>query len=574
MNRSVEDPSGDHWTIESLYRISSLLGQIDDPRLALEQILRELVEVFQANSASVALINPETKRLVIECCHGVQDGPGNFELPLGIGVTGWVALHGKTLLVPDTLRDSRYIPLREGVRSELAAPMEDRGQVIGVVNVDSDRPGAFGERHRRLLVLLTREATRVVTQLWLMRQLKAKADQLEALINVGGTIISKREVRSIISNITAEARRLMGCSMAALFLYREGSGTLELESLQSADGPVPHQESLPLRETSLGTVIAHHRPVEVLDLSRTEEHHFVSLIQKQGLISMLAVPIVFEKDSIGVLSTYTTEFHRFNNDEKRLLSALAGLGAVAIENSRLYSRIFESEERLRQNEKLTTLGMLTSEIAHEIRNPLTVIQLLFNSLKLEFDAHDMRGRDLEVIREKLSQLNDIVGRVLSFGRPRQSVMANWDLDSLISETFQLIRLKLHQGGIGIDYQPSGSPLIVYGNKGQLQQVFLNLFINATEAMKKGGRIQVRTLADADGRPTVEIADTGKGIPDELQNRIFESFLSDKSEGTGLGLSIVKRILRSHRGDIELASSSPEGTVFRLWLPPGESETDD
>ena len=136
---------------------------------------------------------------------------------------------------------------------------------------------------------------------------------------------------------------------------------------------------------------------------------------------MLATPIVFNNEVIGLLNAYTTHQHRFNNDEKKVFATLAQLGAIAIQNARLYARIFSSEESLRQNEKLTTLGMLAAEIANEIRNPLTVIKLLFESLELQFEPNDDRQTDVAVIGEKINHLEAIVSRVLDFGRNGQNM---------------------------------------------------------------------------------------------------------------------------------------------------------
>jgi GAF domain-containing protein len=142
------------------------------------------------------------------------------------------------------------------------------------------------------------------------------------------------------------------------------------------------------------------RQVQTRDLLRTEEHHFVSLIREEKLHSMLVTPVVYEEEPIGVLSLYVDRPHRFNDDEKLIARALADLGAIAAENARLYGRVFDSEESLRKSERLTTLGTLAAEIAHEIRNPLMVIRLLFDSLDL-VDADEAKSKDLTVIREKL-----------------------------------------------------------------------------------------------------------------------------------------------------------------------------
>ncbi len=553
--------------IDSLYRISSLVSDTDEPKEALDFILQEIVHVLKPSSASISLINPDSKLLELEVAHGLPEDSSAVELALGQGITGWTALHGRPLIVPDVRKEPRYISVRPNIRSEMAVPMEDRGMVIGVVNVDSEAIGAFNSQSHKILTLLTNEASRVVSRLWLIKQLRTKANQLESLVNLGQRLVGELDADEVLDGLTREGRQLMDCQCCALFLLSPDKQHIRLHTMISREGRVEAAESLALDNSAVGVAIHRRKQVEVTDLAFTEENDFLHVTQREGLVSMLSSPIIFGDEVIGVLNAYTDRQHRFNNEEKKVFATLAGLGAIAIQNARLYSRIFSSEESLRRNEKLTTLGMLAAEIAHEIRNPLTVIKLLFDSLDLQFEPGDVRQTDVTVIREKLDHLEEIVGRVLSFGRNREGMHARYDLNRLTQDTLRLVRLKLHQQKIEIDYQPHPEGLYVEVNKGQIQQVMLNLILNATQVMPDGGRIEIQTRHTADHAEFV-ISDNGPGIPEAIQGDIFESFLTARPDGTGLGLSISKRIMRSHRGDIELAQSSPAGTSFRFWLPVG------
>lgn len=569
--RSFKSPMQDAHTsfIDSLYRISSLDGNTDDPQEALSLIVEEVVEQLGCSSASIALINPDTGRLQIEAQYGLPDEFRHLELPLTHGVTGWVALHGSPLTISDVSCDPRYFRVRENVCSEMAVPMETRGSIIGVVNVDSDRVNAFDEEDLKMLTLMTHEATRVVNRLWLIRQLRTKAQHLESLVKTGQTLVSQRDVRKILKHILREARRIMNCPLCALYLLTEDRQRIRLAAVSGLGEEIDYDEELELGQTSVGVAILRRKQVEVTNLPRTEEHHFIPIIQREKLVSLLSTPIIYGDEIIGVLNAYTDRSHRFNDDEKTLFAALASLGAVAIQNARLYSRVFASEENLRKNEKLTTLGLLAAEIAHEIRNPLTVIKLLFESLELDYTHEDPRSEDLRVIGEKLLQLEEIVERVLSFGRSNQALYSRWRVHHLIEETLLLVRLKLEQCKISLSYEPPTQQLHIEANKGQMLQAILNIIINAVEAMPEGGTISLRAYADermGESIARIRICDTGGGIPASMREQIFESFLSSKTEGTGLGLGIVKRIMRSHRGDIDLISSSGTGTCFELWLP--------
>ncbi|MGJ8652128.1 MAG: GAF domain-containing protein [Opitutaceae bacterium] len=551
--------------IDSLYRISSLVSDTDEPKEALQLILEEIVTVLKPYSASISLVNPDTKHLELEVAHGLPKNFNDMALELGQGITGWVALHGRSIIVPDVNEEPRYISLHPNIRSEMAVPMDDRGITIGVVNVDSQSVDAFDEQAHKVLTLLTNEASRVISRIWLIKQLRTKANQLESLVNLGKRLVRELDSSEIFDGLTRDGRQLLDCQCCAVFLLGPDKQSLHLENMVSRNGPLNLTYTLPLSTSSVGVAINRKKQIEVEDLAFNEENEFLKVIQQEGLVSMLSTPIIFGEEVIGVLNAYTDRPHRFNNDEKNVFATLAGLGAIAIQNARLYARVFTSEESLRHNEKLTTLGMLAAEIAHEIRNPLTVIKLLFESLDLQFDNGDVRADDVHMIGEKLNQLEDIVERVLSFGRNREGMHARYDLNVLTKDTLQLVRLKLYQQKIEINFKAHSGTLRVEANKGQIQQVMLNLILNATQVMPNGGRIDIETHLQ-DQQIEFIIRDSGSGIPKELQDSIFDSFLTNRPDGTGLGLSISKRILRDHRGDIELLETSNEGSAFKFWLP--------
>ncbi len=245
------------------------------------------------------------------------------------------------------------------------------------------------------------------------------------------------------------------------------------------------------------------------------------------------------------------------------------MGSVALQNARLYARVFHSEDVLRKNERLTTLGLLAAEIAHEIRNPLTVLKLLHDGLGVDFPKGDPRRTDMRVIGEKLDQLEALVTRVLNFAKAPSSLHSRWSLADIVEDTLVLVRLKLAQSKVSVTFEPPSRPLFVDAQKGQIQQVLLNLLLNATHAMPEGGTITLTiSTEDRSGaqHAVLDITDTGTGVPEAIRDRIFDSFLSGRPDGTGLGLAIAKRILLGHHGDITLRQTGPAGTTMRITLP--------
>ena len=566
MQTDSSSKSSDQKAVDVLYRISTLANKEKNPVTALEGILEEVMNIFKASSASISLLNADSDKLVIEVERGLSESSSGFELPMGVGITGWVALHGEPLLCADVSKEERYFPLDEKIRSEMAAPLSEGNRTVGALNVDALEVKAFSSDDLRLLVLIANEASRVLENMWMVQQLRRKAEQLQTLVLVGQDMAGTRKVEDVLGTITREALLLLDCRMSAFFLYESEADELRLHSLQDDQGSLSHAETLNPADSLLGTSLRGHRQVQTRDLFRTEEHHFTNLIREKNLHSMLVTPVVYEEEPIGLITLYMDYSHRFNDDERLIARALADLGAIAIQNARLYARVFSSEESLRKSERLTTLGTLAAEIAHEIRNPLMVVRLLFDSLELSEEADIHQSKDLSIIREKLNHLDQIAGRILDFGKSREAFRVQCKIHEIMNDAALLVRLKLDQSQVTLTMNNLGFDCLVFVDKGQIQQALLNLILNALGAMPDGGHLTLETSVEDDKWVRILVKDTGGGISEEFQKRIFDSFLTARVGGTGLGLTISKRILRAHDGDLELMESSSQGTVFKISLP--------
>jgi len=404
-------------------------------------------------------------------------------------------------------------------------------------------------------------------RIWQLDRLRGKARELETLISAGQSLVSKLEQEDLFHSLTRDTRSLMQARACVLYLFDPAAGEIRFASASGAERPVP--DSWPLNSCLVAAPINTRRPVAFADVQSPEYLDLADLPRDSMLRSALATPLAYEGEVLGVLAIFLDRIHRFDNDEKRLCQALGSLGAVTLQNARLYARVFQSEETLRKNERLTMLGLIAAEIAHEIRNPLTVLKLLLGGLGADLVADDPRRTDLRVMGEKLDQLETIVARVLNFGRAPSNLRTRCALAEVLEDTLVLVRLKLAQSKIHLHYEAPARALIVSGHKGQLQQVLLNLLLNAIAAMPQGGAINL--TMDWENGPsgpaaTITVADTGAGIPEAVRARIFDSFLSGRPDGTGLGLAIVKQLLASHGGEIAMVGTGPSGTTFRLKLP--------
>jgi signal transduction histidine kinase len=553
--------------LQLLYQVSKVIHSTLEPQEALQRIVREAVRAVRASSGSVALLNPTTGLLEIHASQNLPAAAAKLKLHLGEGLTGWVVRTGLPARVGDVAQDARYVAVRRGVKSELAVPLEVGGEIRGVLNVDSDRPDAFSAEDQELLQELAAQAAIVIHHTWRYEQLRLKASLFESLINVSRTINSTLNLDEALRAITREACRLMRAKMCSLLMLDESRQWLDLRASYGAGEAYLKKPRLSVEESLLGVVVRRKKPLQVPNVQVDTRYQNVDVARREGLISLLSVPLLFAGEALGALNVYTSRLYHFSNEEIRILTALAELSAIALQRAQLYERAVDVEEQLRQNEKLSALGLLAAEVAHEIRNPLTVMKLLYHSLNLKFPAGDPRARDARILGEKIEHLNKIVERILDFARTTEPQPAPVNLNELIDELGLLVRHKLAHQHIRFvrDLQPE-LPAVM-GDAPQLEQAFLNLILNAAEAMPHGGTLTVKTRAVSPAQVTVEFKDTGGGMSEEIQRRAFKALLStSKPKGTGLGLAIVGRIIETHRGTLHVRSQPGRGTTVRLTLP--------
>ena len=555
--------------LDLLYQVGNVIHSTLDPQEALQLILEQAVRVVRASSGSVILVNPNSGFLEIHAHMGLPQNASAVKLRLGEGITGWVARHGRTVRSGDVTQDPRYVKLRHNVRSELAVPLVVQGEVRGVLNVDSDRKDAFSAADQELMEALALSASKVIHNTWLYEQIRLKARLFETLARVGQTINSALNLDDALRVITREACLMMQAKMCALMMLDEGREWLELRASYGAGPAYLENPRVPAGESLHGVVVRRRKPLQVENAQTSSRYQRGDAARREGLVAMLSVPLLFAGEAIGALSVYTGRPYQFSDEEIRILSALAELSAIAIEKARLYERVVDVEEQLRQNEKLSALGLLAAEVAHEIRNPLTVMKMLYHSLDLTFPEGDPRGRDAQVLGEKIEHLNKIVEQILAFARTTEPTFSAVNLNGIVEELGLLVRHKLRNQNIRFVQKLDPGLPPVMADATQIEQAFLNLILNASEAMPEGGELTVtsRKLAGGPARLAMDFKDTGEGMSEEQRRRAFSSVLSStKPKGTGLGLAIVARVVETHQGELKIRSRPGQGTTISVILP--------
>ena len=227
----------------------------------------------------------------------------------------------------------------------------------------------------------------------------------------------------------------------------------------------------------------------------------------------------------------------------------------------------ELETRLVQADKLSSIGLLAAGVAHEVNTPLAVISTYAQMLAKQVNGDEAKSRMLEKIAKQTFRASEIVNSLLNFSRTGPTEFEDVDLNRVLRETLSLIEPQLQKTQIRVLQNLEPNLRTIRGNSSKLQQVFLNLFLNARDAMESGGVLEVKTITDA-AAVRVTVVDSGQGISADLLSRIYDPFFTPKGaqKGTGLGLSITYGIVKEHGGSIVADSNPGQGTCFTLAFP--------
>jgi two-component system NtrC family sensor kinase len=405
---------------------------------------------------------------------------------------------------------------------------------------------------------------------------KTKTDHHETLLQSSRDMVSVVDLGELSERLVRTASRAVGIDKAALYLYDEAKNKFNLASTVGFE----------LRETC-DPVLATADPL-VQSLARVREG-FVreelamaaagngksATAQRMAqLDAEVSVPIVSKDKLAGILNLgHKLDQQIYSNQDLEFLSTLANQAAIAIDNARLYENLKQSQLTLRRADRLSSLGLLTAGLAHEIRNPLVAIRTFTQLLPERYDDAEFREVFHGLALKEVDRICGLINDLLSFARPSRPNVAEENLNDVVDGVARMLENQAKEKNVKITREFSVDLPKAWFDREQLKQVFMNLILNAIQAMRDGGLLVIATRVASDGdgsasRPCVqaEVRDTGIGIPEENLERIFDPFFTNKDGGSGLGLSISHQIIEEHGGRILVRSKIKEGTSFFVNLP--------
>lgn len=327
-----------------------------------------------------------------------------------------------------------------------------------------------------------------------------------------------------------------------------------------------------------GKVWAKEEPVWLPDGSHDWDIRVDPDAMAGNLRGAFAFPIKVRNDVLGVIEFFSTEIREPDDDLLKMVRAMGDEIGQFVERMRAEAALRQSEDNLRRQAqeleqqlvasgRLVAMGELTASMAHEFNNPLGIIIGFAQGLLEDMDPNDPNYHHLEIIAEEAQRCERIVQELLAFGRPKNTDFVEIDIKEVIDKTLELVSSIATKSHVETTKQFASHLPPIHADPQQLQQVLLNLSLNAVEAMPQGGRLTLSAATNSAQQMLISVTDTGYGIDADTLPRIFQPFFTAKKRrGLGLGLPICDRIVKSHGGRISVKSEQGKGTTFEIHLP--------
>ena len=517
--------------------IGKTIVTIQDLDQVLTNVIQLLNEKMQVETGSVLLREPASDELYFaKTLRGDVEEFASFRVRLGQGIAGWVAQAGQSALVPDTSIDPRWfsgIDHETGfvTRSIICAPLIAKSEIIGVIELLNKKNGTFTAKDLHFLETIAAPVAIAIQNARLHRQVQRQLVELTQSFHQVENVKKEWEhtVDAIDEGITLvdmDARILRSNRAVADWLHTT-PGALVGQSCYQA---IHHRDTPPEYCPHLQAL---KDPSRICSAELSEPH-------LNGSFLCTVYPL---RDAAGQVVGAVNVFKDITA-EKRLQAELI------------------------QSEKLAAVGQLAASLAHEINNPLQGIKGALELAREDIGDNPKPLEYLDLSQGEIERLAKIVQRMLDFHRPAGETPAPVDVREAVDDILALSAKRLQHANVKVEWNWDAGLSKVNGFGNQLKQVFLNLVLNAIDAMPNGGvlRIQARLTEEAGRWLAVTFTDSGEGMPPPELEKIFDPFFTTKANGTGLGLAICQTIISSHGGRLSVDSKLGQGSAFSVWLP--------
>lgn len=513
-----------------------------------------------------------------------------MKYPANQGITGRVFRSGTSFFSNEVANEPIYFSLTDyQAGSEICVPLKEGEQVIGLINLEESARDSFTDSDIVIIESLAGILSSVIMKARRYQMLQEKVRQIQAVRETGLDILADLDLNTLLARIVQRVRGLVNAKGAEIGLVEDDQSGVRIQT--SVNPWYDFTGHLIPRGTGVaGKVLETGKPVRVKDYATWPDRLWPGT--QVGFKAVAGVPLLLKGRVVGTLIVQDDNPEReFSLEDIAILELIARSVSTAIHNAQLYNELQErikaqkeAEARLIQSERMATAGRLTASIAHEINNPLQALRNFLDLAGREELGINDRKKYLSVASDELDRLTTIVQRMLDFYRPGARDRTLVNLNDIISKVLTLMSNQFRAKNIVVHtdlFDELPRAMVV---PSQIQQVLLNLVLNATEAMPNGGElfIQSKVISRREAKtsqqrklavtlPTeveILVSDNGVGLSAEDREHLFEPFISNKENGIGLGLSVSYGIVQAHGGTLSLVEQEKPGACFRVILPTG------
>jgi signal transduction histidine kinase/DNA-binding response OmpR family regulator/putative methionine-R-sulfoxide reductase with GAF domain len=547
--------------INALYKAGNSLSTTIEIKELLTQIIGLATKVIGVRTGSVMLLDTEKNCLRISAAIGVDSEIiRETELPLGTSIAGSVAQTGEPIMIDNIDAHPKFKRNTESqyeTESLISVPLLVKGEVIGVINLtDKIDKRKFTTADLKLLITLASQAAIAIDDAQHYEEASRKLKEFVALYEIASELPNMEDFSQMARLVHFHIKNIMPVEMTLWMSYDVISGKLTfnfwdgwgrefLEQVETAEIPLEKDQIENPRE----------RTEIILEYLNTH-------LPVDGKIkSFRAVPIYTKGHFYGLFCMGSLSEDAFHVDHEYLASIVTSQAAS----------LYERQRAMLNATRLMTMGNMMSEISHDLRKPLTNIKGGLQIMKERWPEEANKDGFFEMAQQELSRLSELVRELVDFSNPKKYQTVKKRINEALDRAMKLVQQDLVRNEIELDMDLEDNLPLVAINYNQIIEILLNMFMNAIDAMEKGGKLSVKAERYTDPESSklyvqIFISDTGKGIQPENIDRVFDRYFTTKPSGTGLGLAVVERIIKAHNGFIEVKSKLDEGSTFKISLP--------
>ena len=556
--------------MRSMQQIGKALSSVLNRDKLLILIMDEVTRLINAERGTLYIVDTEKGELWSKIAQKAE--VKEIRLKIGTGIAGYVAETGKIINIKDAYKDDRFDPStdkRTGFHTNsilcmpIREPVKDEGQqgnIIAVLQILNKVNGHFTSEDEDLLTSLSSQIAISLANARLYSILEDRVRELNLMFNMERELSRDQEFAESVKNLLDAMATALNASSGLLLLTEKDSQELSFRSAYQIKQDLLPGVHFDITKGIIGRVFEENRTY-VTNKAQEDKEIDHKLLAEMGLKAqhVVCTPLRGDGKCIGVIELFNKkgENDYFSENDIKIIESIAGQISRGIDNLRLRAEKTKAD-------RLATIGNMMSTMVHDLRTPMNNI-FGFVDLMLEEDDRTTRDEYAEIINEQIKILTNMTTDVLDFAKGKTTILPRkHPVDKLVSDFVKFFEGDIQKRGFKLEWAVNVSSM-VYVDPEKINRVFMNIMKNALEAMEKGGTFRIEA-GQINGEILFSLSDTGSGIPEEIRDRLFDSFVtSGKEGGTGLGLAIVKKVIDEHKGRIEVESETGVGTTFKIYF---------